>query len=225
VLKAKWDPGQPAYVTALLMLAGIVVWHSFAESLSRATNTLVENSNLIQKVVFPSEVLPAYLTISSLINMGIGLAVVVLGVAWFAYTGEGATAVDPRFAIGLGRGLLFLPILIAVQAVFMLGMGYVFATLNMFARDTFHLIGVLLTVWMFMTPIFYPARLVGDAGLGWVLRINPMYWLIDTYRRVIVYGWFPGWSRVVAFALVALLVLYLGSTFFLAQKRRFPDLV
>ena len=67
------------------MLAGIIVWQAVAESISRMTNTLVENQNLIQKVVFPSEVLPLYLVASSLINMLIGTAITLLGVAWFAY--------------------------------------------------------------------------------------------------------------------------------------------
>ena len=66
VLDARWDAHQPKEVTALLMLGGIVVWQAFGESVSRITNTLVENQNLIQKVVFPSEVLPVYLALSSL---------------------------------------------------------------------------------------------------------------------------------------------------------------
>ncbi len=85
VLNARWGDQQSASEVAVIMLTGIVIWAAFAETVSRATNALVENSNLIQKVVFPSEVLPLYLTISSLINMCIGLPVVLGCIAWFAF--------------------------------------------------------------------------------------------------------------------------------------------
>ncbi|MDE0913952.1 MAG: ABC transporter permease, partial [Planctomycetota bacterium] len=85
VLNARWSDRQGAYEVALIMLAGIVVWASFAETLSRTTNCLVDNANLIKKVVFPAEILPWYLTASSMINMTIGLPVVLGCVAVFAF--------------------------------------------------------------------------------------------------------------------------------------------
>ena len=85
VLNTRWSDKQGATEVALVMLAGIVVWAAFAETISRSTNTLVENQNLIQKVVFPSEVLPVYLTISAIVNMCIGLPVVLLCTVWLAF--------------------------------------------------------------------------------------------------------------------------------------------
>ena len=82
VLKTRWSDYQGATMVALIMLAGIVVWAAFSESMSRTTNILVDNSNLIQKVVFPSEVLPAYIVASSLINMLIAMPVVLMAVAY-----------------------------------------------------------------------------------------------------------------------------------------------
>ena len=73
VLNMRWSDKMGAQEVALLMLAGVIVWHAFAESTSRMTNALVENANLIQKVVFPAETLPVYLTVSSLVNMSIGM--------------------------------------------------------------------------------------------------------------------------------------------------------
>jgi lipopolysaccharide transport system permease protein len=230
VIDSRWDPGQSKQEVALVMLAGIVVWHSFAESVSRMTNTLVENANLIQKVVFPSEVLPIYLTVSALINMLIGVAITLLAVAYFAWiappaAAAGVEATGPVRHLGFGLSLVCLPVLMGLQAVFTLGYGYLLSALNLFLRDVYHLIGVGLTVWMFMTPIFYPARLVQKAGMDWALQINPMYWLIDSYRRVILYGLWPQPRVVVIFALVALLVFGLGTWFFMKHKPRFPDLL
>ena len=227
VLDARWAASQPKEETALLMLGGIIVWQAFAESVSRITNTLVENQNLIQKIVFPSEVLPPYLVLSSLINMLIGTAITLLGVAWFAYvqplTHE--PSAGPVHVLGLSWSLCSLPLLMGLQALFTLGLGYFFAALNLFLRDIYHVMGVALQVWMFLTPIFYPARKVVEAKMGWVLQVNPMYWLIDSYRNALLYGLWPKVMAVTSFGAVALLVFVLGSTFFLRQKPRFPDLL
>jgi len=358
VLNARWSDQQGATEVALVMLGGIVVWAAFAETVSRATNSLVDNSNLIQKVVFPSELLPAYLTISSLVNMCIGLPVVLLSVLWFAYmsppdvhffdhdpgnpaplaheTGElgGPTVVRVAltrgdredvtvpFTIGgtatlgedytidasplsipsgkllsvititpiadeaaegresivltlgeaqnanlgegvgplshtvwivdgssegalppppqppadepvyqplsLGLTVIFLPVLFLLQITFTVGLAYFLATLNLFLRDTFHLVGVFITVWMFGTPIFYPAHMVLKARNGsfaWLLEINPMYWLIESYRAVMLFGAWPDWMLVLKLCIVSVLMLAAGSSFFMAQKHRFPDLL
>jgi ABC-type polysaccharide/polyol phosphate export permease len=83
---------------------------------------------------------------------------------------------------------------------------------------------------MFSTPIFYPATLLADKKLGrisasLVLDLNPMYWLVDSYQRVMLYGLWPQWHLLGRFALVALVVFALGSRFLMREKRSFPDLL
>jgi lipopolysaccharide transport system permease protein len=243
VLNTRWSDFQGGTEVALVMLAGIVVWSAFAETVSRSTNTLVENSNLIQKVVFPAEVLPVYLATSSLVNMCIGIPVVLLGVVYFnhfeALTPDEVAAIQAKIAaaiargepqpayqpLGLGLPLVALPLLFLLQIVFTVGLGCLLATLNLFLRDIYHLIGVFVTVWMFATPIFYPAFLVQKAGYGWILDLNPMYWLIDGYRAVMIYGAWPDWVLLGKFAVLAVLTFVAGGAFFMAQKPRFPDLL
>jgi len=237
VLKVRFADEVNKGQVALWMLAGITVWAAFAETISRSTNTLVENQNLIQKVVFPSEILPSFLCVSSLINMCIGLPIVLLGVVVFqtfpdllGAPEQAPVLTNPGGAIqmaplALGWSLLALPLLMALQAVFTVGLGYFLATLNLFVRDVYHLMGVFITVWMFATPIFYPPEKVEMEGYGWMLRINPMHWLISSYREVLIFGHWPHWASLGAFAVVALVVLYFGSRFFLAQKPQFPDLL
>ena len=82
ILKMPWDPDKSSQEVVLLMLVAIVSWTAFAESISRSTNILVDNQNLIQKVVFPSEVLPAYVTISAIVNMMIALPIVLLALLY-----------------------------------------------------------------------------------------------------------------------------------------------
>lgn len=232
VLKTRWSDQQPEEQTVLLMFAGIVVWSAFSEAVSRSTVTLVENSNLIQKVVFPSEILPVYLGLSSWVNMCIGLAFVVAGVLWLGYIDPlptpalAAAAGDPEYLpLAFGPSLVLLPVLFVLQYLFALGLGYFLGALNLFIRDVAHLIGVFLMVWMFSTPIFYPAVLVERANYGWVLALNPMYWLIEAYRAVLLFGQWPPFDSLARFALVALVVLFLGASFFHKSKPRFPDLL
>lgn len=244
VLKSRWGDATPLEVTqgggdtriemvalgtggtketGLVMLAGILVWSAFAETLSRATNCLVENSNLIQKVVFPSEILPPYLTVSSVVNMLIGLPVVLLGVLAFT-------------DLGLGAPLVLAPVLLGLQLLFTMGLGYALATVNLYLRDTIHVVGVATTVWMFSTPIFYPPQLVanakvelGDSGrvlhFNWLLEVNPMHWLIDSWRRVLIFNHWPDPELLLRFGVVAVLVFASGAWLFMAKRRDFPDLL
>ena len=98
ILNARWGDEQGALEVSLVMLAGIIVWTAFAESLSRSTNCLVDNSNLIKKVVFPSQILPAYLTFSAVINMCIGLPIVLGAVVWFGFLSPPQAAIEREHA-------------------------------------------------------------------------------------------------------------------------------
>jgi ABC-type polysaccharide/polyol phosphate export permease len=223
LFKVRWGDEHGPKQTGLIMLCGILVWVAFSETLSRATNCLVENANLIQKVVFPSEVLPAFLGISSLVNMLIGLPIVVLGV--LAWTDN-----------PIGPSMVMIPALIALQMLFTLGLAYFLAVMNLYLRDTFHVIGVALNVWMFATPIFYSDKMVREArilptetfeghSVEFLLWINPMHWLIDSWRQVLVFGKWPDPMHLYGLLLVGVAVFALGSLFFQAQKPRIPDLL
>lgn len=236
ILQVRWSVGASPTMTALMMLTGILIWTAHAETTSRATNCVVENANLIQKVVFPSEILAPYLAISSLVNMAIGLPVVLLSVVLLH---EHEVSLDVDFG-RLGWPLLALPVLLMLQCVFTVGLGYILGTLNVFLRDTFHVVGVAITLWMFATPIFYPDFLVNPelapagvtlpAGMQvgrfwWLLEVNPMYWLIECYRDVMLRESWPDWRRLGEFTAVSFGMLWLGGRFFMGQKRSFADLL
>jgi ABC-type polysaccharide/polyol phosphate export permease len=249
VLKARWADQMSSVEVSLMMFTGFLAWSSFAETLQRATTCVQSHANLIQKVVFPAEVLPTYLSISSLVSLLIGLPILFAAktvyadvLDTYALTRAASVAVaidrghDPLVAVGpeltWGWALLCLPFLIVLQWVFATGVALLMSTLNVLVRDVQHLIGLLLTVWMFATPIFYPARLLRDAKttLGPVhpslaLEINPMYWLIDSYQRVLLYAQWPQWHLLGRFVLVAFVVYALGARFLMREKRGFADLL
>lgn len=233
VLNVRWGDQMGAEEVTLIMLVGIVVWSALSETLIRSTSTVIDNANLVQKVVFPVEVLPTFLSASSLFNMTLALPVVLLGTWWVSQSGDYTSVREAALtshkvigpALQLGLPLVLLPVLYALQLAFMVGLGFFLAALNVLLRDVQQLIAVGTMVWMFGTPIFYPAEKVRMEGYGLLLEVNPMYWLIDAYRSVLLYGAWPDWALLGRFAIVALVVLGLGARFMARHKASFPDLI
>lgn len=231
VLEMTWSPDKSSQEVVLLMLVGIVSWTAFAETLSRATNCLVDNANLIQKVVFPSEILPVYITISALVNLIIALPVVGLALTYEMLNPPtdpatiAAAEASGNLGIQIGAAMLWLPVLLILQGIFTSGIAFFLATFNLFWRDTIHIIGVAVTVWMFLTPIFYPAEKMVVEGYGWMLTYNPLHWLLHMYRGVMVKNIAPDPTYLLLFSGAALVSFFLGSLFFSSQRERFPDLL
>ena len=233
VMKATWRPDQGAQEVVMLMLVGIVSWSAFAETLGRGTNILVDNANLIGKLTFPTEILPAYVTVSALVNMLIALPIVLGALVWAMFFPQDDPALVARMAeagnpgIVLGAAVLWLPLLLLLQAIFTAGVAYFLATFNLFWRDTFHVIGVATMVWMFITPIFYPpeAFVRPPFDFGWMLEINPMHWLIDMYRSALTKNAMPNPVMLAKFTGATAVTFFLGATFFDRQRDRFADLL
>ena len=97
--------------------------------------------------------------------------------------------------------------------------------MNLYWRDTFHLVGVGTTVWMFATPIFYPGPLVERTSFWWLLDINPMHWFIAMFRQVTLYGEWPATGDLLKFTAATALVMSLGLGLFKRHQSRFPDLL
>lgn len=254
VIKARWSDSMTQAEVSLVMLTGFLAWATHAETLARSTTCVQDNSNLIQKVVFPAEVLPTYLSLSAMVSLLVGLPIILAGMLLYSKglpnyeaareaafelavkraiergQDPGSVSLGPPLALGLP--LLLVPLLVVLQWIFSTGVAYLMSTLQVLLRDLQHIVPLLLTVWMFSTPIFYPATIlmkpetsIGPIPASLALELNPMYWLIDSYQRVLLYGMWPQWHLLGRFALVALVVYALGGTLLMRQKRVFPDLL
>lgn len=213
-------PESQRAAVGVYMFLGAVLWSGFAESLSRSVGVLVDHGPLIKKLAFPSEILPLNVVISSLVTTCIGLGAFVI-----------ACVVTPLWRAP-GAELLWVPVLLSLQLVFAYGIALFVGALQVFLRDTKEALGVLLTVWMFVTPIFWiPTReLVPgiEEWLPWVER-NPLHLLVYAWRHVLLSGepelCFPEpvAEAVLAFAPWAVGALAAGYVFFALLKRRFAD--
>ena len=166
--------------------------------------------NLVKKVIFPLEILPLSQVLTTF----------ALGTAWFVLLLLGA-----YFILGfVGWTMLLLPIVLLPLMVFTLGVSYFVASLGVFVRDTQYVVGVILQVLFFATPIFYPVSAVPER-LRWVLNWNPLTVFIEQARNVFLYGRLPDWAFLGWASLVSLVVLQLGYFFFVKTKKGFADVL
>jgi ABC-type polysaccharide/polyol phosphate export permease len=195
---------------AVYLFCGMLPWLAFAEGVSRSATVILDQASLIKKVVFPSEILPAYVVTSALVTELVALAVFAAGVS----------LVDRR----LGWPLLLLPLVVALQFIFTMGLAWALSSLNVFLRDVGQVLGLVMTCWMFLTPVFYPAELV-PARARWLLELNPMYHVVQAYRDVVLERQPPGWASLAALTAIALGTFVLGHWLFRRSKHAFVDVL
>ncbi len=174
-LKVQIEPGDPSglHVFAIFLLCGLLPWNFLANGMSGSMGALIANSNLIKKVFFPREILVASNIASWVVSflLELGVLAVVLVVA--------GNFVLPWLVPALG--------LVIVQTMFVVGLGLLLSVLNVYFRDVQHLIGILLQIWFYATPIVYPITVVRDAldnhpALFTVYKLNPMVRFVEAYR-------------------------------------------
>jgi len=210
VLKSRFpgDPSREGF--ALYFLAGMIPWLALSDALARAPGVLLEHRNLIQKLVFPSEILPAQLVASALLNSFFSLVIFLLGLVILRHT--------------LPATLLWLPVILVPQVLLTLGLAWTLAALGAYLRDLGHMMGFLLTLWFFLTPICYPDTQLPAASLP-VLGKNPAYILVRAYRAVLVEGHAPEWLALAKLTALALVAFIGGFALFHKLKRGLADVL
>ena len=200
------EPGITNY--ALYLFCGFLAWNAFQETVQRSTTVILDNASLIKNVSFPSKVLPVSLGINSIINEIIGIGILVIAV---------------KIILGFFPIYIWLLIpLMFFQLLFGLGLGFIFSTLHVFFRDTAQLVGVLLIIWMFGTPLFYPESMIPER-FRFLVDINPMAYLVRMFRTVCLKNMFPNMNDVIIFALVSVAILLIGYSIYTKKFYQFVD--
>ncbi len=203
----------PAFI-----LAGLLPWNFFSASIMAGTSSIVGNSHLIKKVYFPREVLPLSILLSNLVNFLIAMPVYVVL----------ALALGVRFT----PWALMLPIVIAVQMIFTIGVSFLLSAINVFYRDVQQIMDVVILAWFFLTPVIWdvgslPASRV-IAGIEVPVQrltyiLNPMASIVSTYRDILYYGRSIGADFFLRTAITALGALLIGFAVFHHFSRRFAE--
>jgi lipopolysaccharide transport system permease protein len=209
--------GKPPHWYTLYMFSGVLAWTVFSETAIRCCTLILENGNLIKKVAFPSELLPLPLVVVNLLVFVFGL-VALYGIGFFL---NGHLP---------GVNLLFLPLVLAIQLVFTLGIGLFLACLTVFLRDTSQIFTIVSQAWFFGSPVFWYPEMGGVREkwsiVGPILTLNPLYHLLGAHR--IALGVEPGGPLELLAAcgtafVPAFLTFMLGYAFFKAYQHRFAD--
>lgn len=192
----------------LFLLVGLVPWIFFSSTVSSATDSVVGAASLVTKVYFPREVLPTAAMLTKLVDLGFGILILIGLMVYFGHPPEW-TAV-------------WLPVLFFIHMLFMLGLAFPLAALNVYFHDVRFLVGVVLLMWFYMTPVIYPVELVPDRYRV-LFDLNPNSLFINAYRRVLLEGIGPGLDRVFLGTVIALLTFLIGYYLFKRMESGFAD--
>ena len=202
------DTGGVPYV--LFSFTTLVPWTLLSTSLTDMVNCLVDNMNLVTKVYFPREILPLAALSARLLDFAIASGVLLIMMAFYAV---------PFFT----SAWLYLPLLVAIQGALIIGLGLAGSALNVFFRDIKHLVALGLQIWLYASPVIYPAAVVPER-LRTLYFLNPMAGICEGYRRVLLFGKPPDWTIVIS-ACFALSFAGIGYWFFKRAEASFADLI
>ncbi|HWL94526.1 MAG TPA: ABC transporter permease [Phycisphaerae bacterium] len=202
---------------SLFAFCGLVPWMFFANGLSGAIGSLVSNRALVTKIYFPREVFPISAIISSLVDFLVGLVVL-------AAYGAALHLVGTGWRYQFSPAVFCLPIVMAVQLTFMVGLGLILAMANLFYRDVGFLFRSIIQLWMFITCVIYQL----DATDGWkrlLIQVNPMTPLIRGYRDCLIAGRSPFDLGFLWAATVSVAALLGGWHWFRNREHRFAEII
>jgi lipopolysaccharide transport system permease protein len=195
---------------ALFMFCGILPWTWFSSSILEASNVLISGGNLIKKVLFPAEVLPIVTVLANMAHFFLGLPILVAFLIYYR------RPLDPI-------ELLWFPVIVFVQLLLLVGLSLLVSALTVHFRDLKDLLGNLLTLWFFATPIIYPMS-QAPKEYRWLLNLNPMTHLAISYQEVLFYiGPHGHWRWLMALLAGSILVFLAGYFVFDRLRDSFAE--
>lgn len=212
IFKSRWGVGgeESNAQFAVVLFVGMIVHGLFAEVLNRAPALILTNVNYVKKVVFPLEILP----------------VIAMGAALFHST----VSVGVLLAtFGLFNGHLhwtavFAPLVLLPLVMLTLGLAWMLAFLGVFLRDVGQTIGIITTVMLFLSPIFYPVSALPEEFRPWLMA-NPLTFIIEQAREVLIWGRMPNWMGLGGYTLVAVAIAWTGYALFQKTRKGFADVL
>jgi len=204
--------GMPPF---LFYLSGVILWKYFSDCLVGTSNTFVNNAHIFGKVYFPRLTVPVSVVISNLIALFVQF---VLFLIFYLYFLINSVLIHPQPAIVL------LPILIIQMAALGLGFGMIVSSLTTRYRDLTHLVSFGVQLWMFATPVVYPASSFPDKWL-WILSINPMAPVIETFRYAFLGAGSIDLQSWLTSIVITIFVLFAGIMLYSRVEKTFMDTV
>lgn len=213
IFKSRWggmggDESKTQF--AVVLFVGMIVLSLFSEVLNRAPGLILSNVNYVKKVVFPLEILPVIAMgaalFHSLISLGVLLAAFALFNGYLHWTA------------------VFTPLVLLPLVILTLGLAWMLASIGAFLRDVGQTIGIITTVLMFLSPVFYPVTAVPERFRPFIMA-NPLTFIIEQAREVLIWGHMPNWLGLSIYTLAATLVTWAGYAWFQKTRKGFADVL
>jgi lipopolysaccharide transport system permease protein len=213
IFKSRWggvggDDSKTQY--AVVLFVGMIVLNLFNEVLNRAPSLILSNVNYVKKVVFPIEILPVIAMgaalFHSLISLGVLLAAFALFNGYLHWTA------------------VFIPLVLLPLVILTMGLAWMLASLGVFLRDVGQTVGIITTVLMFLSPVFYPVTAVPESFRPFMMA-NPLTFIIEQAREVLIWGHLPDWAGLSVYTLAAAATAWAGYAWFQKTRKGFADVL
>lgn len=189
---------------------GIMFWNYFSNSLTNASNTIIDNENIIKKVYFPRLILPISSALTPMIDLAIAIVVLIVLMLYYG--------LPP-----LGAGIILMPLLLVIAFLTASGAGLFLASINLKYRDVRYVLPFFIQILMYVTPVIYPASLISEQH-RWILALNPMTGVIESARAALFGAQVINYQMLGSAVIIALLIFVFGVIKFKKTERFFADI-
>ena len=212
VFKARWggDGNDSKTQFAVVLFVGMIVHGLFAEVVNRAPSLILANVNYVKKVIFPLEILPVITMCAALFHGLVSLAVLLI--AFFIFNHS------------LQWTVIFIPLVLLPMVILTLGCAWMLASLGVFIRDVGQTIGIITTVMMFLSPVFFPVTALPEVYRPLIMA-NPLTFIIEQAREVLIWGHSPNWTGLGIYTVAATVVAWVGYVWFQKTRKGFADVL
>ena len=196
----------PNYV--VFMVCGLIPWNYFSTVINRSSFTMIENGNIIKKVYFPREILPVSVVTSETVTFLISSILILL----FTF----------GYGLEITINIIFYPLVLLVQYIMLLGISLIVSSVTVYFRDLQHFIGVLLQLFFYATPIVYAVDVI-PVNFQWILKFNPMTYIIEGYRDIFWGQTSPDISTLLIVLAIGVVLCIVGYLIFNKLQKRFAE--
>lgn len=193
---------------AVYLCCGLIPWQYFSSVVLRGAATIIDNGNIIKKVYFPREILPISLVSSEGINFLIS-TIIILGFVIFG-------------GIGLSTNILWYFLILAIQYIVSIGVAFLVSSLTVYFRDLMHILGIIMQLMFYATPIVYAIDSV-PAKFHWLVKLNPMSYLITGYRDIFYNKSMPDFHGLLIAFIMGIILITVGYLVFRKLEKRFAE--
>ena len=192
----------------IYLITGIIPWTFFTSAINTGIISILSNADIIKKVFFPRIILPISSVTSALVNFFISCIIILV----FCIFG----------GVGISASLLWLPLVALIQYVMLLGFTFILSAIEMYMRDIEHIVNFVLAMAFYATPILYTPDIFPD-NLSWILKINPMAYLVNAYRDIFLYHQNPSLYGLIIVGVFSVGIFIIGYIVFERLQKGFAE--